>query len=286
MLCEPFSNHVQGWLCNLEKEIMTFSKGTLLTTMATAALGIYSSSAAAAGSSMLIVGGQLAHSHYSIHNSRGIERPSYSYENKSKGSGNVTGYGGFLEYGNKYQTWKGWLDIYNSSNMPIFDIKANYQHDKNSNSTDGMAQLGYRFGINQYTQFDLLLNGGYQYINYDHSVWARSAHAWKVGAGAGLNVMVDRYDVLRAEVGANYSVNGKVKMHGGGDVDTDNKLDPYAELSWINQATRFAYITTLFYTRQTFDMDGRQTTSVGSTRRWRGEDTKRDMIGVRFGIGF
>ncbi|MGJ8515511.1 hypothetical protein LMG33810_002629 [Carnimonas sp. LMG 33810] len=237
---------------------------------------------------MFIVGGQLADSHYKGKSTYNGDEPGYSEEWTEKGSDDVASYGAFLEYGNKYQTWKGWLDIYNSSNTPLFDIKVNYLHDKYSDAADAMVQLGYRFGINQYTQFDLLLNGGYQYINYSHDsdAWAKSAHVWKVGAGAGLNVMVDRYNVLRAEAGANYSVNGRIKMDEGENMDTDDKLDPYVELSWINQATRFAYITTLFYTRQSFNMDGQQTYSFGSASERFGEDAKRDIIGVRFGIGF
>lgn len=265
---------------------MSFSKGFWLPAMAVAALGVYSSSALAAGGALFMVGGQLADSRLKADHNSSLETPYYSSKESDNGSDSVASYGAFVEYGNKYQTWKGWLDMYNSSNIPLFDIKVDYSHDNKSDSVNAMGQVGYRFGLNKYTHFDLLLNGGYQYVNYDSSAWAKTADAWKIGAGAGLNVMVDRYNVLRAEAGANYTVDGDIRMREGENMDTDDKFDPYVELSWINQATRFAYITTLFYTRQSFDMDGQQSASLMNLHASRSEDIKRDVFGVRFGIGF
>lgn len=263
------------------------SKGIIASTvLATATFG-YSVTAMAAAP-LLFVGGQLGSSDYKGAQSTDVSGNLTGNLGKGSFSGSDASYGGFLEFGNKYQKWRGWLDILNSSDTPIADLRIDYAHDSDADVYGARLQTGYRYGISQYSQFDILLNSDFHYFDgMDSDTYAKSAYSARAGLGLGYNQMIDRYNVVRLEAGANYGFYGRIKQSEGPKAKVDHKVDPYAELTWINQKSRFAFMTSLFYDRQTLDMDGSQQQALAENLNVEHTaNMRRNVVGVRFGIGF
>lgn len=173
----------------------------------------------------------------------------------------------------------------------IYQISVEGQYNKRDDITYKTAQAEFDFGpratLSTHNYVDIVLGGGYGWTHIEQDgdsiglpgVDVQGEYKLPFAkAGLGYNYLTPSY-TMRLEVGARYSLNGRIKVEIDGSsnsFDLENKINPYGELTllWNKGPNSLPVSTSLYYTQTHYRVEDDNS------------ELKQKQLGLKVGLAF